>query len=70
MASALSIAFDTSKPVGVHSRAADLTRTRKVLGWEPAIGFGDGLRKTIAWYEETHDAADVASRLDHLLTER
>ena len=65
-----SIAFDTSKPVGVHSRAADLTRTRKVLGWEPAIGFGDGLRKTIAWYEETHDAADVASRLSSLLTER
>src|SRR5262245_51298605 len=31
------IAFDTSKPVGVFSRAADLTRTRELLGWEPRV---------------------------------
>ncbi len=29
------IIHDTSKPQGVASRAADLTRTRKILGWQP-----------------------------------
>src|SRR5438876_9902007 len=29
------IAFDTTKPVGVYSRAADLERTRRLLGREP-----------------------------------
>src|SRR5438093_5982792 len=41
------IAFDLTKPVGVYSRAADLTRTRDVLGWEPRTSFEDGLRTTI-----------------------
>lgn len=65
-----SIAFDTSKPVGVFSRAADLTRTRSLLGWEPMISFQDGLRRTIKWYYEVSDAADLNSRLNVLLTER
>ena len=33
------IAFDTSKPIGVLSRAADLTRARERLGWEPRVSF-------------------------------
>ncbi len=64
------ISYDTSKPVGVYSRAADLTRTRKVLDWEPTTSFEDGLRRTIKWYNATHDATEVASKLGLLLTER
>jgi nucleoside-diphosphate-sugar epimerase len=44
------IAFNTSKPVGVFSRAADLTRTRELLKWEPQMSFEEGLRRTIKWY--------------------
>jgi UDP-glucose 4-epimerase len=62
--------FDTSKPVGVYSRAADLTRTRKVLDWEPSISFKEGLRRSIEWYYATKDVAEVASRIGVLLTER
>ncbi len=65
-----SIAFDTSKPVGVVSRAADLTRTRQLLGWEPQTSFKDGLRRAIEWYYREHDSTEVASRLGLLLTER
>jgi UDP-glucose 4-epimerase len=65
-----SIKFDTSKPVGVFSRAADLTRTRELLGWEPMTSFTEGLRRTIKWYYETRDVKEVASRLGVLLTER
>jgi nucleoside-diphosphate-sugar epimerase len=64
------IAFDTSKPVGVFSRAADLDRARELLGWEPKTSFEEGLGPTIRWYAATHDAAEVASRLGVLLRER
>ena len=65
-----SISFDTSKPVGVFSRAADLTRTREILNWEPKTSFEDGLRRTIKWYNTTHNTIEVASRLGILFTER
>ena len=62
--------FDLSKPVGVYSRAADLTRARALLAWEPQTSFEDGLRRTIEWYYRTRDVADVAQKLGVLLTER
>ena len=65
-----SIAFDTSKPVGVFSRAADLTRTRALLGWEPTTSFKEGLRRTVKWYYNTRDMEKVAAQLRVLLTER
>lgn len=64
------IFFDTSKPVGVYSRAADLTRVRRLLGWEPATSFVDGLRPTIEWYYANRGRGDVESRLGLLLSER
>ena len=30
----------------------DASRLRSELGWEPTIGFADGLRRTIGWYRE------------------
>lgn len=62
--------FDTSKPVGVFSRAADLTRTRRLLDWEPQTTFAEGLKPTVEWYFEDRDAAQVASEMNVLLTER
>jgi GDP-L-fucose synthase len=62
--------FDRTKPVGVYSRAADLTRSRSLLGWEPEIGFREGLRRTIEWYYATHDQAHVGQNMQVLLNER
>jgi len=64
------INFDTSKPVGVFSRAADLTKTRSVLDWEPQTSFRDGLNRTMKWYYETKTVEEVAPKLGILLTER
>lgn len=64
------LAFDTDKPVGVFSRAASLSRTRDLLGWEPATSFRDGLAKTIDWYYRSHSRDAVSDRLEPLLTER
>lgn len=64
------IFYDTSKPVGVYSRAADLTRARERLGWEPQTSFEDGLAGTIVWYHAHRDREEVLSELGLLLTER
>jgi len=48
------IVFDTSKPVGVVSRALDITRAKQLLGWEPRFSLEEGLKRTIKWYVRTH----------------
>lgn len=65
-----SIHFDMTKPVGVYSRAADLTNARARLDWEPGVSVDEGLRRTIDWYYANRRVEDVASRLGVLLTER
>lgn len=62
--------FDISKPVGVYSRAADLTLARQRLGWQPSMTLREGLQRTIEWYVKTHQPDAVADKLGLLLTER
>ncbi|MEW6300992.1 MAG: NAD-dependent epimerase/dehydratase family protein, partial [Thermodesulfobacteriota bacterium] len=64
------IKHDWSKPEGVASRAADLSRARSVLGWEPSVGYKDGFRRTIDWYVRTHNPDSVKKNLERLLWER
>ena len=44
------IAWDASKPDGQPRRALDISRARRLLGWEPRRDFDDGLRETVAWW--------------------
>jgi UDP-glucose 4-epimerase len=64
------IVYDTTKPVGVLSRAADLTLARKLLGWEPKVSYKEGLKRTIEWYFSTKDPEEIKKKLDYLLFER
>jgi nucleoside-diphosphate-sugar epimerase len=48
------IKFDSAGPVGVLSRALDISRARRLLGWEPAVSLEQGMRRTIDWYVKTH----------------
>jgi nucleoside-diphosphate-sugar epimerase len=51
---------DISKPQGVRGRNSDNSRLRQVLGWEPSISLGDGLRSTYYWIEqELRDAGRI-----------
>jgi UDP-glucose 4-epimerase len=61
---------DLTKPVGVASRAADLTRARKVLGWQPKVSYEEGFRKTIQWYNKNRDRIKVKANLKKILLER
>lgn len=47
------------KPVYAEARAgdvrhslADITRARKLLGYEPLVGLAEGLQRTVTWYKE------------------
>ncbi len=64
------IIHDLSKPTGVASRAADLTKAREVLNWEPKVSYEEGFTKTIQWYQAHKNAEEVRMNLDRLLMQR
>jgi dTDP-glucose 4,6-dehydratase len=33
-------------------RRPDITRAKEILGWEPKVGFEEGMRRTVAWFRE------------------
>jgi len=49
-----SIAMDTSRPQGVRSRKADMSKARRVLGWEPRTSLEEGLTRTLKWFSKTN----------------
>jgi nucleoside-diphosphate-sugar epimerase len=57
-------------PTGPLNRVADNALAKKLLGWEPQVMFNDGLRRTIDWYVKTKKQAEVADKLEAILTER
>lgn len=48
---------DLSKPQGVRSRNADLSKMREVLNYEPQFSLEDGIAKTYVWIEQQVKAA-------------
>jgi len=65
-----SIFHDLTKPQGVASRAADLTKDRTQFNWEPKVGYQEGFKKTIEWYFKNKEKAAVKANLERLLNER
>jgi len=57
-------------PTGPMNRVADISLSKKLLGWEPSVKFVDGLRSTIDWYFSTKNPKEVKEILDRMLTER
>ena len=41
--------------------SADITKARRLLGWEPETSAADGFAKTVAWYKEHRDWVRVLS---------
>ncbi|HEY7199869.1 MAG TPA: NAD-dependent epimerase/dehydratase family protein [Candidatus Dormibacteraeota bacterium] len=44
------------RPGDIRDSLADLAAARRVLGYEPGVGFEDGLRTTCAWFLERNGA--------------
>ncbi len=47
------IAWDHSKPDGQPRRMLDTSRALAEFGWKARIGFEEGLRETVEWFERT-----------------
>lgn len=50
------VRWDETRPKGQLKRSYDVRRIR-ALGWRPAVGLREGLRRTYDWYAEHHDRA-------------
>ena len=61
------IVHDLSKPEGVASRAADLTRAKNLLQWSPRTSYEEGFRKTAEWYFANKDVNEVRASLEKYL---
>ena len=48
----ISITYDTSKPEGDKSRAADYSKAKAVLGWEPKVKLSDGMSQVYDWVKK------------------
>ena len=46
----LRIEYDLSKPSGASRRCPDISKPRRLLGYEPKVSLKDGLRETMDWY--------------------
>ena len=64
------INYMTNKPVGVRHRAADTTRAKELLNWEPEYTVKKGIKNTLDWYIEARDRDYVRENLEMLLHER
>jgi UDP-glucose 4-epimerase len=62
--------YDSSKPIGVYARMADLKKAVAVLNWTPQTSYENGLSKTIKWYVANRSRDFVRENLDRLLFER
>ncbi len=47
--------WDPSRPDGQPRRCLDTSRAKELLGFEAKTALEEGLRRTIAWYEENRD---------------
>jgi UDP-glucuronate 4-epimerase len=49
--------FESPHPADARETWADITRAREWLGWQPLVGWSDGLERTVRWYRENRDFA-------------
>lgn len=49
------ITWDTTKPNGQPRRMLDVTRAKEYFGFEARMGFDEGLRRTVEWWEAHKD---------------
>ena len=61
---------DLTKPQGVTSRAADLSKARSILNWAPMFSYEEGFKRTIDWYFAMHKVDSVMRNLELALIER
>ena len=52
------ILWDTTKPNGQPRRKLDVSRAKEWFGFEAEVPFGDGIRRTVEWWEANREGRD------------
>ena len=65
-----SVKFLPDMPTGPYNRVASNRLARELLKWEPQVLFDEGIKKTIDWYVQNRNPAEVRQQLTTLLIER
>lgn len=55
------IRWNIKGPDGALRKVSDISRIRRLLGWEPKFFLREGLKKTIEWFDEHYDEAVAKS---------
>ena len=58
--------FVTDRPGHDRRYAMGFDKAKKTLGWEPKIGWKEGIRGTIEWYAENQKWIDSVRTGDYL----
>lgn len=53
--------YAAPRPGDILHSQADITLARQLLGYEPKVHLEEGLRKTVAWYQENRQALDTTN---------
>jgi GDP-L-fucose synthase len=48
------IEYDLSKPSGAPRRCPNISKAKRLIGYQPAVSMEEGLRRTIEWYRKTY----------------
>lgn len=62
--------FDTTKPEGVHARAASTQNQQRWLGWKPEVSFRQGICATLEWYRGLRSPEQLLDIVSNRLFER
>jgi UDP-glucose 4-epimerase len=46
--------YEAPREGDIRDSQADISLARKILGYDPKVGFEEGLRRTWEWYKSTH----------------
>ncbi len=46
--------YDPPRDGDIRDSQADITQSREILGYDPQVGFEEGLRRTYDWYRDAH----------------
>lgn len=46
--------YDSSQPAMIPKRLISINKMKELTGWIPQISLKDGIKKTVAWYEDTY----------------
>jgi nucleoside-diphosphate-sugar epimerase len=47
--------FRPLHPADVPATWADISKSRRLLGWRPQVGFQDGVAALVEWYRQNRD---------------